>query len=139
MERNLVAKDVTTAAQATRLRRAMTGAFPEATVQGFGALIPAMLNDEKDRHVAAAAIKTGAQVIVTSNLRDFQQLPADIEAQSPDEFLSNLADLDPVGMLNLVEAQAAALRRPPRSRDEVLRALTKTVPGFVELLLNQHL
>jgi hypothetical protein len=32
---------------------------------------------------------------VTSNLRDFQTLPDGVEAQSPDEFLSNLFALDP--------------------------------------------
>jgi hypothetical protein len=32
-----------------------------------------MQNDEKDRHIAAAAVKAGAQVIVTSNLDDFDR------------------------------------------------------------------
>ena len=31
-----------------------------------------MTNDSKDRHVAAAAVKAHAQVIVTLNLKDFQ-------------------------------------------------------------------
>jgi hypothetical protein len=43
-----------------------------------------MPNDEKDRHVAAAAVKGGAQVIATANLRHFAQLPDGIEAQGPD-------------------------------------------------------
>jgi hypothetical protein len=58
-------------------------------VVGYAALVPAMLNHEKDRHVAAAAVKASAQVIVTSNLRDFVALPDGIEAQAPDEFLIN--------------------------------------------------
>jgi len=32
---------------------------------------------------------------VTNNLRDFVPLPEGIEAQSPDDFLCNLFDLDP--------------------------------------------
>ena len=39
--------------------------FPEAWVEGYEDLIPAMTNHEKDRHVLAAA------VIVIYNLRDF--------------------------------------------------------------------
>jgi len=43
----------------------------------------------KDRHVVAAAVKAGAQVITTSNLKDFSWLPEGAEVQSPDEFLCN--------------------------------------------------
>jgi hypothetical protein len=42
-----------------------------------------MQNDTKDRHVVAAAVKAGAQVITTANLKDFSPLPDGIEAQSP--------------------------------------------------------
>src|SRR5258705_11016599 len=69
--RNLVDDGVMTADQAARLRVAMTRAFPEAMVTGHEQLIGAMKNDEKDRHVAAAAVKAGAQVIVTANVSDF--------------------------------------------------------------------
>lgn len=69
-------------------------------------------------------------MIVTSNLKDFRALPDGIEAQSPDEFLSNLFDLDPDGVVNLVREQAQALRNPPRTFDELLRGLAKSVPDF---------
>src|SRR5712691_5105005 len=42
------------------------------------ALIDEMVNDPKDRHVLAAAVRGGAELLVTENLRDF---PA--EALSP--------------------------------------------------------
>lgn len=93
-----------------------------------------MPNHEKDRHVVAAAVKAGAQVIVTNNLRDFQALPDGVEAQSPDEFLCNLLDLDPGGMVALVKNQAAALQNPPRSFDQLLRGLAKLVPDFARSL-----
>jgi predicted nucleic acid-binding protein len=125
--RNLVGKLQVTGEQAARLRRQMATAFPEAMVTGHEPLIAAMENDEKDRHVAAAAIKAGAQVIVTSNLRDFRMLPDGIEAQSPDDCLCNLLDLDPPTMIALVREQAAALKRPPRSFDELLARLVPTL------------
>ena len=130
--RNLVSTNTITETQAARLRTAMTDAFPEAMVTGHEDLIAAMSNHEKDRHVAAAAVKAGAEVIVTSNLKDFRALPDGIEAQSPDEFLSNLFDLDPEGMVELVREQASALRNPPRELGELLRGLAKTVPEFAK-------
>lgn len=52
--------------------------FPDCWVEGYKQLIPAMNNHPKDRHVLAAAVRTGAQTIVTFNTKDF---PA--EALSP--------------------------------------------------------
>lgn len=79
--RNLVVNGVMTEAQAEHLQTAMVRAFPEAMVTDFESLVLAMQNDKKDRHVAAAALKVGAQVIVTSNMKDFRALPDGIEAQ----------------------------------------------------------
>jgi predicted nucleic acid-binding protein len=64
--------------------------FPEARITDYEKLIGVMTNNPKDRHVVAAAVKAGAQVIVTSNLRDFPAAALSdwgIEAQHPDEFL----------------------------------------------------
>jgi hypothetical protein len=55
------------------------------------------LPDPDDRHVLAAAIRGGCEVIVTFNLKDFpaEELASyDIIAQHPDEFLSNVFELD---------------------------------------------
>ncbi|MFI5298049.1 MAG: PIN domain-containing protein [Polyangiales bacterium] len=128
--RNLVATGTTTSEQATRLRTVMERAFPAAMVTGYEGLISAMHNDEKDRHVVAAAVKAGAQVIVTSNLKDFDPLPDGIEAQSPDQFLCHVFDLDPDDVVGLLEAQASALKRPERTFDELVSGLAKTVPNF---------
>jgi predicted nucleic acid-binding protein len=106
--RNLLRSARLTEEQANRLISTMKEAFPEACVTGYEAIVAAMRNDEKDRHVAAAAVKAGAQVIVTSNLADFHDLPEGIEAQSPDEFLCNLFDLDGAGLVELLRDQAAA-------------------------------
>lgn len=130
--RNLVADEIVTVEQSARLRDAMTTAFPEALVTDYESLIAGMKNDEKDRHVAAAAVKAGAQVIVTINTADFQELPAGIEAQHPDEFLCNLFDLQPDLVTGIVREQASDLKRPPRTFDDIVRALEKIVPDFAQ-------
>lgn len=136
MSRNLVAKTSMTKNQATRLRSAMSDAFPEAMVTGHEPLIDSMPNDEKDRHVAAAAVKAGAEVIVTGNLKDFKELPEGVEAQSADEFLCYLFDLDPDALLRIVREAAADLKKPPITFDEFLLGLQKAVPVFVGHIRN---
>src|SRR5450432_2676172 len=71
MERNLVAKGNVPRDKAARLRVTMEKFFPEADVKSYQPLVEAMPNHPKDRHVAAAAVKAGAQVIVTANIKDF--------------------------------------------------------------------
>jgi predicted nucleic acid-binding protein len=131
MARNLVSTGTMTKENAQRLRAIMERAFPEAEVTGYEHLIAAMRNHEKDRHVTAAAVKAGAQVIATSNLRDFTQLPEGIEAQSPDVFLCNLFDLDPGTVVELLREQAADLINPPMSFDELLGRLERVVPDMI--------
>ena len=114
--RNLVETGAMTSKQAARLRAVMEQAFPEAMVSGHERLIGAMRNDEKDRHVAAAAVKAKAEVIVTSNVRDFRHLPPGIEAMRPDEFLCWLFDASPDAIRRVLQEQAADLRRPPMSK-----------------------
>lgn len=132
--RNLVTSGKMADHQAQQLCDAMLGAFPESLVTGYEDLIDAMPNHEKDRHVAAAAVKAGAEVIVTINLRDFRDLPDGIEAQSPDDFLCNLYDLDPEGIVELVRRQAAALRNPPVTFESLVQGLATTVPEFARLI-----
>lgn len=65
-------------AYVTRLCQQMNRAFPDATVTGWEALLPAItVPDPDDAHVAAAAITADAGVIVTSDQRGFTSgLPA---------------------------------------------------------------
>ena len=129
--RNLVSTGTMPEDRANRLRSIMEREFPEAEVAGDEHLIDAMPNDPKDRHVAAAAVKAGAQVITTANLKDFAALPDGVEAQSPDEFLCNLFDLDPNGFEELLRDQAADLVKRPMTFEELLDRLAKVVPEFV--------
>jgi hypothetical protein len=132
MERNLVSTGTVSADNAGRLRATMEKYFPEAQVTGYQSLIAAMGNHPKDRHVAAAAVKAGAQVIVTANLKDFTFLPDGIEAQSPDEFLCSLFDLNPPDFVEMLREQAADLVKPPVTFDDVLLRLGRVVPELVK-------
>ena len=51
--------------------------FAEARVEGFETLVGLMTNDPGDRHVIAAAVKCGAEAIVTFNLRRFPDTALD--------------------------------------------------------------
>ena len=132
MERNLVASLTMGAGNAMKLRAAMERYFPEAMVTGYEPLIESMCNDAKDRHVVAVAVKAGAQVVVTNNLRDFVPLPEGIEAQSPDDFLCNLFDPDPDGFVVLLQSQSADMRNPPVPMERLLERLNRAVPEFVQ-------
>ena len=110
-----------------RTRQLMEKAIPDARVCDYEPIAAGLsLPDENDCHVLAAAIRCGAQVIVTTNLRDF---PADalarydIEAQHPDAFVLHLLSLDPGAVLHAITAQAASLRSPPCTVPELLDTL----------------
>ncbi|WP_395836558.1 putative toxin-antitoxin system toxin component, PIN family [Archangium violaceum] len=132
--RNLVKAMGLSEEKATKRVAAMKRAFPEAMVTGHEGLIPAMTNDLNDRHVLAAAVHVGAQTIVTSNLRHFRKehLPPSIQAQDPDTFLQHLLSQERGVMLELLRAQAEALKNPPISLAKLLEGMARSVPKFVE-------
>lgn len=110
-----------------RTRELMNEAIPDVRVNGYEHLISGLeLPDPDDRHVLAAAIRANAQVIVTSNLKDFpasQLDPYDIEAQSPDEFVLHVLELAPARVVGTLEDQARALTNPISSLDDLLDRL----------------
>lgn len=111
-----------------RTRGFMNAAVPDVLVTGYEDLIEGLgLPDPDDRHVLAAAIRAGAQVIVTANLSDFsapELLKYGIEAQHPDEFVGHLLDLAPGVVLAVLTEQAADLKKPPRTAADVLDMLS---------------
>ena len=121
-------------AQADRRIAAMKSTFPEALITQHTQLIPAMTNDPQDRHVQAAAVASGSQVIVTSNISDFPAeslAPFSIEVQAPDQFLTDLLDLDYEQVSNILGQQARALRNPPKTVYDLLNDLARLAPNFV--------
>jgi hypothetical protein len=125
--RSIVASRPDLAGKLERTRQLMVRAIPDGLVTGYELLIDGLvLPDAGDRHVLAAAIRCGAQVIVTTNLHDFPAstlAPYAVEAQHPDTFLVHLLSLDPGAVLRAVAGQAASLKSPQTSLSDLLNTL----------------
>jgi hypothetical protein len=73
-----------------------------------------MKNNEKDRHVVAAAVKASCELIVTYNLKHFKDehlKPLDIIAHHPDEFLIDAYHLNPEIVVHALHQQGMALKQ----------------------------
>lgn len=98
--RNLIADGRASEENMARMIADMKRMYPKATIPlaDYESLIPVMTNHTGDRHVLAAAVTKGVDVIVTRNLAHFRDAalePYDIEAQLPDEFVRHVLDLAP--------------------------------------------
>lgn len=117
-------------------RKEVTRAFPEACIRCWEPLVSAMTNEEKDRHVLAAAVQAGATMIVTFNLRHFPSAalkPLGIEAAHPQDYLLTLWSMNPA----VVIGKLAAMARDQQAEfQDVLIQLGKTVPRFVSQILD---
>jgi predicted nucleic acid-binding protein len=117
-----------------RLRELMNGAVRDCLVENYEPLMDGLkLPDPDDRHVLAAAIKAHAQLIVTSNLRDFpgdQLATWDIEAKSPDDFILDQIELDDRIVWACIQQIVDSRINPPETIDDVLGALERA--GLVE-------
>jgi hypothetical protein len=86
-----------------------------------------MTNDPKDRHVLAAAVAADAEVIVTTNLKDFSDEHLDkwgVEAQHPDDFLTDLCEeYGTPELVRIIEQQVQDLRRKPMTLLEFLHSI----------------
>lgn len=113
--------------QLERTRQFMNVHAGNCLVTDYQSLIPTLsLPDPDDRHVLAAAIHSGADVIVTYNLKDF---PPDVLsshgicAQHPDEFINDLLSVAPDVVCAAAQRQRLSLKNPPKSVDEFLETL----------------
>ena len=111
------------------IRELMERALPDAAVNGFESLIPALtLPDPEDRHVLAAAIQTGADLIVTQNLKHFPALTLEkhgIEALTPDALLCRLLDFEPSATRLALEKLRLSFRNPPFDQARLLSRLAE--------------
>ena len=120
-------------------RRLMDAAIPDALVRHYESLIDGItLPDPGDRHVLAAAIKCGAQIIVTANLKDFPQeylAPYGMEALHPDEFIEHQFGLNQGAVIACAKRIRARLKNPEKSADEYLEILASSrLPVTANLL-----
>lgn len=118
----------------------MREAFEDAMVTGWEELQNSMiLPDEDDRHVVAAAVRGGADAIITANVADFPATalyPFGIEAVHPDEFLLDRLDLSPATVLQVIRQQASHAKRPPLTPQNLAAILGKAgVPRFADEVL----
>ena len=120
--------------QLDRTSELMDRAIPDACVYDFEDLITGLsLPDTNDRHVLAAAIRCGAGVIVTFNLKDFPDTclaPYGVEVQHPDEFVENLFHLDQAVVIAAAQRQRQQLKLPPIAVEPFLDLLQRQ--GLVE-------
>ncbi len=120
--------------QLDRTSQLMDLAIPDACIDGYEDLVSGLtLPDENDRHVLAAAIRCGADVIVTFNLKDIPTrhlAPYGIEAQHPDEFVENLFHLDSAAVVAAAQSQRRQLKTPSVEVDKYLGFLQRQ--GLVE-------
>ncbi|MFO7641066.1 MAG: PIN domain-containing protein, partial [Candidatus Competibacteraceae bacterium] len=110
--RNLLAnrKDLTQQ-QLDRTVANINQAVEDCLITSYENLIEGLkLPDPNDRHVLAAAIRAGAAAIITMNLKDFPDEALnefEIFAQHPDDFILDLADLEPPILERVAKEQRA--------------------------------
>ncbi len=109
---------------AKRQRANMCSAFEEASVDDYIALEASLTSiNEKDRHVLAAAIRTGASVIVTDNLKDFPRetcLQFDIEPLSSDSFFADCISLSPSQTMATLRIMRERLKNPEITPEKLI-------------------
>ncbi|WP_422117879.1 PIN domain-containing protein [Brachybacterium sp. UNK5269] len=137
VEKNLPDVASITAAQAARRVSQMREGFgAEAMVEGYEHLVSTMTNHPKDRHVLAAAVEAEADIIVTDNIRDFPEqavAPHGITVLRSEDFLLMLLDESPQQVVDTLEREVAAFRKPVTSLPAFLGQLTYAAPTFANL------
>lgn len=121
---------------AASFRQALLDHFPEAISSDYEHLIPAMTNQEKDRHVLAAAVHASAEVILTFNLKDFPPhalAPWSIRVLHPQDYLQMLYETDDVEVISRITAIATRRGEDPQ---DVLVRLGRALPTFARRLLD---
>lgn len=111
---------------------AAKSAFPEAMVSGYENWLPLCTNDQKDKHLLAAAIHIGIRRIVTVNTKHFLKVDLDkwhVEAVHPDAMLSEAFQHQPSVIIKTVN-EMAYIRN--KSVSEMLSRLSAPLPVFAK-------
>ena len=121
---------------AESFQAAVREAFPEAEIRDYEKLLTAVSNDEKDRHVLAAAAHGGCPLILTFNLKHFPDAalaPWLIQASHPQDYLLILYEMEPKQVIGCLGEIAG--RRKLEIEDVLIR-LGKVLPSFSGRLLD---
>lgn len=125
-----------------RTQRLMNSHVVDALVTGYEHLIETLeLPDPKDRHVLAAAIHSGATIIVTFNLKDFPKSvlgSKGIEAMKPDDFIVRQIAEAPKVVIEVAKEQRSEMTKPSMSVDEYLMTLEKQNLPKTVAFLREH-
>jgi hypothetical protein len=137
--RNVAAAGIASRDRLLRTRDIMKRVLPGADVTGYESRIEGLsLPDPDDRHVLAAAITGGADIILSFNIRHFPAPalePFGITCREPDGFLSGLYDSDPEAMLAVADAARMNLSRTEPDQFAFLEALVRQrLPEFAARL-----
>jgi hypothetical protein len=109
----------------------MCKAVADCLVTGYEALVPGLtLPDADDRHVLAAAIRCGAQVIVTNNVTDFPAQREGLETvldrgADHGQVRALLVDLAPEAVIDALTRQAGSLKNPAQTVLQLLETLER--------------
>lgn len=107
----------------------MNKAVPDCLVEGYESIIEGLsLPDPDDRHVFAAAIRAGADAIITMNQKDFPDVELnkyDIFCLHPDEFIMDIADLHPATVTSAVKQQRADLVNPAYNAEDFIEIIRR--------------
>ncbi len=117
-------------------RQEVEASFPDASVDDYAHLLEKVENHKKDKHVLAAAIRAGASVIVTFNLKDFPEnaLEAwDIDVCHPQDYLLTLYSMAPEVVVLKLNQMA---RKREREFVDLLLMLGKALPAFASQLID---
>jgi predicted nucleic acid-binding protein len=110
-------------------RLLMDKVFSQSKVTDYETIIETLsLPDPNDRHVLAAAIKGGAHVIVTANLKDFPDKILsryNIRAEHPDDFVLACIDREEEKAIAALKNQVKYLKNPPLPVAKVLENLKR--------------
>jgi len=135
-----------TRARVEHTRNLMDSHIQDALVAGYESRIEAItLPDADDRHVLAAALHCGANIIVTTNLRDFPNsvLAAfGLEALHPDQFILDLVNRDQGAVIAALRRLRQSLRSPPVTPADLLATMkhhgltesANAISGFIDAL-----
>ena len=138
---NLAAARPELAPSLGRTRTLMEQALPDALLSGFPPLPPHIqLPDPRDHHVLAAAIHSGAGVLLTFNLKDFPPAvcqPLGVSVLHPDEWLPAVLAQDERVSLGVIRRLLTPFKHPPMGLTDLAEALRRqALPATADALLN---